>query len=346
MASPPARPAAASTPPSAGLRQRRASQKESDDKRIHSMLAAAATASPPPLAAYLRHASPLVDPSLQLLAAVGPFYLRLASLSLALYRSLPLDAIELLLGLALCFCGGAYGASLAAIEAFSLVGYEATGAAIADICDEVGAVRLAVAADAPRAHAGSAVDQLKHKATLAALAVRDPQKLTHAVAALYAAWVVVQGTLRLQERFAKSITIGVSVAKMLDPLALRFGLPVLLHILPPELHHWLPTAVRVVCKLIAISFAWYLQAIIFAVQSSIKGGLLFGRKALALAHKHGYIHRSQVEDSYLDETIGFTVALFGFYSQWQWGFSLPFPVNIIMLPFSIIEWYIRWSISS
>eukprot|EP00966_Prymnesium_polylepis_P035032 813926-Prymnesium_polylepis.1 len=35
--------------------------------------------------------------------------------------------------------------------------------------------------------------------------------------------------------------------------------------------------------------------------------------------------------------VGFTVALFGFYTQWQWGFALPFPFNIIMFPFSIIE---------
>ena len=51
-----------------------------------------------------------------------------------------------------------------------------------------------------------------------------------------------------------------------------------------------------------------------AVQSAIKGGLLFSRKALSLAQKHGYIHRGP-DDTYLDETVGFTVALFGFYTQ-------------------------------
>ena len=50
------------------------------------------------------------------------------------------------------------------------------------------------------------------------------------------------------------------------------------------------------------------------MQSAIKGGLLFSRKALSLAQKHGYIHRGP-DDTYLDETVGFTVALFGFYTQ-------------------------------
>ena len=97
---------------------------------------------------------------------------------------------------------------------------------------------------------------------------------------------------------------------------------------------------------------------------------------MALAEKHGYVHRAP-EDTYLDETVGFTVALFGFYTQWQarayvvgiissshhliipsshhhpqwrvrpqWGFALPFPFNVVMFPFSAIEWYIRWSITA
>ena len=40
------------------------------------------------------------------------------------------------------------------------------------------------------------------------------------------------------------------------------------------------------------------------------------------------------------------IALFGFYCQLMWGFGLPFPLNIVMWPFSLVEWYIRWSITS
>ena len=47
----------------------------------------------------------------------------------------------------------------------------------------------------------------------------------------------------------------------------------------------------------------------------------------------------------LDDVVGYTLALFGFYTQWQWGFGLPFPLNLIMLPFTLIEWYIRWTIT-
>ena len=43
---------------------------------------------------------------------------------------------------------------------------------------------------------------------------------------------------------------------------------------------------------------------------------------------------------------GYSVAALGLALQWQWGFSLPFPLNIVMLPFDLVEWYIRWTVSS
>ncbi|EOD38834.1 hypothetical protein EMIHUDRAFT_122162 [Emiliania huxleyi CCMP1516] len=56
------------------------------------------------------------------------------------------------------------------------------------------------------------------------------------------------------------------------------------------------------------------------------------------------------EDDKKDEdkngAFGYSVAALGFYIQWSWGFGLPFPLSLVMLPFDILEWYIRWSISS
>ena len=66
-------------------------------------------------------------------------------------------------------------------------------------------------------------------------------------------------------------------------------------------------------------------------------------RTLAYLNRHGYIQVTDIDG--LGEVIGYTLAVFGFYTQWQWGFSLPFPLNLIMLPFTFIEWYIRWTIT-
>ena len=51
------------------------------------------------------------------------------------------------------------------------------------------------------------------------------------------------------------------------------------------------------------------------------------------------------DESFLDEAIGYGLAAFGFAFQLFNGFALPFPINLIFLPLTIIEWFLRIQIS-
>lgn len=51
------------------------------------------------------------------------------------------------------------------------------------------------------------------------------------------------------------------------------------------------------------------------------------------------------ETSYLDEAVGYTVAVAGVLWQLSTGFAPPFPINIVLLPLSIVEWLLRWQIT-
>ena len=51
------------------------------------------------------------------------------------------------------------------------------------------------------------------------------------------------------------------------------------------------------------------------------------------------------DESYLDEAVGYSLAAFGFAFQILNGFNLPFPLNLIFLPLTIIEWFLRLQIS-
>ncbi len=84
--------------------------------------------------------------------------------------------------------------------------------------------------------------------------------------------------------------------------------------------------------------------IISAVQSAMRGGLICARAMLRYANAHEMIEVRQ-EETYLDELVGYSLALLGFYTQFQYGFALPFPFNIIMFPFTLVEWYIRWQVT-
>ena len=136
---------------------------------------------------------------------------------------------------------------------------------------------------------------------------------------------------------------------MLDAPALRYGVPIFARLAPPEYHHWLPVAVRTIIKTVTILIAWYMQIIIASVQSAMRGGLMCSKAVLRIARNRGFISQEQadgLDGVKLAEIAGYSLAFAGFYCQWQWSFHPPFPLNIFLAPFTLVEWYIRWAISS
>lgn len=344
-------PAYSPTPMGSTLRQRRPTSAQKDRQQLELQISSAALSAVPTAVQYVQQFAPLLVHAAELIAHVGPVYFRAAAFAASVYQTLPLDVLQALLGLGLCFFGGSYYASIAAVEAFMMVGGSTTRAALEDIYEDVLLIQEAherdeqqqAAARERRASGLKPAELVQRKMRVAVLAVRDPEKLSQAIGGLYAGWIAVQGTLRLE--FAKTITLGVSIAAMLDRPALRYGLPVLAHAVPKEFHRWLPTVIRTVCKLAAVTVAWWLAVAIAAFQSALRGGLLCSRALLRWANAKGFVALTP-EDSTLDEGLGYALCALGFYTQWVWGFSMPFPFNIVLMPFTLVEWYLRWSITS
>ncbi len=51
-----------------------------------------------------------------------------------------------------------------------------------------------------------------------------------------------------------------------------------------------------------------------------------------------------MDETYVDEVIQWSIALIGFYFQFSSGFSLSFPLNVLLLPFTILEYMITWAV--
>ena len=49
-------------------------------------------------------------------------------------------------------------------------------------------------------------------------------------------------------------------------------------------------------------------------------------------------------DSFADEVVGYLLAFFGLSFQLKHGFSLPFPLGLLLLPFSFVEVGLRWCV--
>jgi len=107
-------------------------------------------------------------------------------------------------------------------------------------------------------------------------------------------------------------------------------------------------------KVLALIFAWYMQQVISAFYTGLRGSRLFATGLLLFLQDHGLLDKLpdrlikkpyNPETTRLDELIMYLLAAVGFYYQVKTNFSLPFPLNLIFLPLTIIEWFLRWQIT-
>ena len=98
-----------------------------------------------------------------------------------------------------------------------------------------------------------------------------------------------------------------------------------------------------------MSIAWYIQAIISACTSAMTGSIMVSRALLRILNKKGMtlggLLPADDKDTSFDEIVAYVLAAIGFYFQFKINFSLPFPLNILLFPFSYAEYYLRWVVT-
>lgn len=276
------------------------------------------------------------------------------------YKLLPTNLLNIVFGVGLCFFGGSYFAAIAAAEAALNLGGADMWANLQTVYEEASGV-----ADASRKDDEVDADKdgtadvqqmgmnelINHKAKIAMVAVKDPMKLQQAMVSLGNVWVAVIATLKFQ--FAKTVAIALGIANMLSLPACRLVGPMLCMVMGPELNHWVPAIVDTTVKFIAVGFASYLQSIISAFYSGLRGGKMVAEGLFNIMGEYGIMDKLpdrlvtkpfDADNSYLDECIQYPLAAFGFYWQITSGFALTFPLNLICLPLTIIEYIIRWQV--
>lgn len=259
-------------------------------------------------------------------------------------EKLPVDCFMAMWGLILCFFGGTFPLSIAAYEAFKISGWDQTRQACVDLHGEWKSYRRASIVDDSKKTDGDAPpSELVARKTSLFFRVCDPEKLNVAVGGIYQGAIGVVATLKF--KYARTVALGVSIGAALRKPAGMYVTPVLAKIVAPEHQKWIPYGINYACKLVAVTIAWYLSAIMSAVQSGIRGGLLFSRSILRYLNSRGIIKFDE-DDTYLDEVVGWSFAFFGAGYQILNGFALPFPLNIFLIPFRMGEAWLQWIVTS
>ncbi len=298
--------------------------------------------------------TPQIASACQKASELTPYLQKAYNKGMETWETLKPYKLELLLpsmiGFVMCFFGGSFLTLIAAVEAFKLCGYENALANIKIIIEDVKKVIDVSMADDKKDddHDGTAdvlqvsnVELVKRKVLLILRTV-DPVRITNAITAINAGFLGVIATLKLQ--FAKTITLGNAIADTIEAPIDRYVIPKVEPHIPEDYRKWIRPVISYSIRSVAISIAWFVQRVISALHSALRGGLMCSRNILKYLSVMK-IYELDEKDTYMDEVVGYGLAAIGLIFQLTSGFSLPFPLNILLFPFSIVEYILVWFVA-
>jgi hypothetical protein len=341
---------------SSELRQRKTDHPKGSSSATQQTAQKSASKGSSQLAGYMEQAMPYVQKGTEVISMLAPYAVMVKEHSVKAWKVIepygPEDLIPAFCGLIMCFFGGSYCTLIAAVEAYRMAGWDSTVTFLKDLQKDFLLVWEANKADDQEDLDGDGIadvkqispQQLAQRKLRLVLITVDPQRLTRALAGLNAGFLAVVATLKVQ--FAKAITLGNAIGDALAPPAEMVLVPPLRMVLPDEYKKWAQPLVMYTVRSAAISVAWFLQRVISAFHSAVRGGTMCSRNLLNYLGKRGIIPEINHEDTYLDEIVGAALAGLGLLFQLSFGFQLPFPLNIILFPFTLMEWFLIRMVTS
>jgi hypothetical protein len=265
----------------------------------------------------------------------------------------PQDLIPALIGFFMAFFGGSFLVTIAACEAFRASGaYHSTIQAVFDIQKDYREVIEADKKDNELDEDGDGIadvkqisnDELvKRKLRLVFKSV-NPERVMNALGAIYAGFIAVIAALKIQ--FARALALGNSIGDVLTKPVLQYGEPKLDELIPAEYRKWNKHILSTICKVTSVMIAWFLQRVISTVHSAVKGGSLFSESLVNYLIKQGKLNVENPEKQReIEQKLSVGITILGVLFQFYMGWGLIFPLNILLLPFTMFEWFLTFFVN-
>jgi hypothetical protein len=289
---------------------------------------------------------PVFDAAHNVIVMMGPHLEKANDLYHEAYKKLepyhPNEFLPVIIGFVLCFYGGAFCTTLAAVEAFRQCGYTRCKKASDTLYLQFKVAEEQMKKDelqgspTTKAAAVAAMDtqeRFKRKLKIA-LKTCDPEELRDGLNGLYTGLFAVFSTLQL--RFAQVATLGASLGEALQRQAKRIE-PALQETCSPEFKKWVPQVVSYACIVFGVSLAWMVQRVIFGFTSAVQGAQMLCRGGGAYLVRNGYVDAEHmVEGSATFNYVEMLLGAIGFYAQFSRGFGLGW-MAMPLFPVSCVE---------
>lgn len=295
---------------------------------------------------YVAKASPFVIHAVNGVDAAYPYLVRVVDAGKQGWKFLepfgPEQYWPLIFGLFMCFFGGAYMLLIAAIEALRMTVWDKLTQSFSVLYNNYSKASVASKKDdeLDLNHDGIAdvlqrtrEENLSRKFYIFMRAV-NPDQVMDALVMLWSAILTTIGTVRM--KMAQCLTFGVALGETIyEPLQPTIE-PALREALPTDLKHWAKRGAKMAFSFCGMMVAYVFQRLITAVHTSTRGAMLSVAAAIRICKKKG-INCPFNEGEKTTVLVSWFLAFIGFYFQWTSNFAAPFPFNVVLLPFSIIE---------
>lgn len=288
----------------------------------------------------------LGKPAFEFLVTLLPMLVKIGNNVNIIWNKLDDHLIKSILGFAFCFFGGMYPMVFAGVQAAEQAGRKLVMESIGELSTEAGRILTESKKDDDDSTTSKLTGQqyAKHK-TLFVLQKMNPDTLNKALGNIWKVWFAVISVLVVQ--FARTIQTANSIAEFLNNPTDHYVKPVVVAMIPPEYHQWIPVLLQWICKTVGITLAWTLASIRVAFASSMQGGLMLSRHGLtALKDRNIDVAAmfGKTDTAKVDEYAAYVFATLGFVFQLYNRMNPPFPLNILLFPFTMAEWALRYGV--
>eukprot|EP00615_Pteridomonas_danica_P010677 CAMPEP_0114340218 /NCGR_PEP_ID=MMETSP0101-20121206/8236_1 /TAXON_ID=38822 ORGANISM="Pteridomonas danica, Strain PT" /NCGR_SAMPLE_ID=MMETSP0101 /ASSEMBLY_ACC=CAM_ASM_000211 /LENGTH=351 /DNA_ID=CAMNT_0001473419 /DNA_START=61 /DNA_END=1116 /DNA_ORIENTATION=- len=337
------------------LRQRpgKGENKEEKDERRVEFIKAAGTSAPEAVRPYINKVAPAVVAAWGFGESMVPVAIQVKDKGEELWVLAqpyhPQDIFPALIGLAMVFFGGDFPVLIAAVTAFKETGVQQSmQRSFMEIYNEFNDVLAQSAKDdtvdddgdgIPDVEQIPAAQVLQRKMMLAVKTV-NPDKLADAITSVSAGALTIIASLKLT--FARALSLGASLGATINKPVKRNLTPILEASIDKQYHRWIEPGINYTCKMLAMSFAFWLQRIISAIHSAIKGGQMFTTNTCRYLNKYKMIDFDP-DQSNLDEQVGYAIGIIGIYYQMFYG--TPIILSLVLMPLTLCEWALKFALS-
>lgn len=266
-------------------------------------------------------------------------------------RSAPFNIAEyapMMLGLAMVFFGNRYTMFIAVVETVRLLCW-------ADLCASVAVLRSNFETTVAQDHKDNGVgadgnwkagvqtisdNELLHSKASLFLKSVDVKEVRTATRTLCTAFFTVIAALRI--RLARTITLAGSLTNLVKEYV---PVKAVVTEVMPQAELWSSVIADALvggsCMMIVLT----LSGVTSTLHSSVRGSDLFVSNALAVARRKGLVSKDMTLGSTKVKVLIAMVAVTGFVWQITNYEGLPFPLNVLLVPLTILEWVLGMLVS-